>query len=111
MTNAMIVMTEQIRLQQEGILKFTGRMLQTPEGIEFPEIQPIHTYQVWKNMGYQVKKGSKAVAQFPIWKYVQNKKQAVETEEEAQAAGHCFMKMASWFTDEQVEPITEGQLN
>ena len=111
MTNAMIVMLEQVKLVEAGVLKYTCRMikginLMTGEPAEIPEIQPIHTYATWKQLGYQVKKGEKAVAKFPIWKYTTGKKKQ-ETEEEAQENGHCFMKTAAWFTDEQVEAISQ----
>lgn len=108
MTNAMIIMGEQVKLADEGILKYTGRILKgvTPAGeeVEYPEIQQIHTYNGWKARGYQVKKGQKAITKFPIWKYTKGKKKDMD-EEEAQAKGYCFMKISAWFTEEQVEPI------
>ena len=112
MTNAMIVLLEQVKLAEEGVLKYTGRTIKginpmTGEPAEIPEIQPIHTYQTWKALGYQVKKGEKAVAKFAVWKYTTGKKKQ-ETEEEAQERGHCFMKTAAWFTDEQVEKIGQA---
>ena len=70
------------------------------------EEEEIHTYAHWKSLGYQVKKGQKAVAQFPIWKYTSKKKAEEVSEEEAQARGYCFMKMSSFFSTKQVEPIT-----
>lgn len=51
-----------------------------------------------------MKKGQKAKAQFPIWKYT-SKKDKDMTEEEAQQNGYCFLKTASFFTREQVEKI------
>ena len=112
MTNAMIVLLEQVKLADEGVLKYTGRIIAgvnvvTGEPAQIPEIQAIHTYGGWKQRGFQVRKGEKAVAQFPIWKYTTGKKKDEETEEEAQANGHCFMKMASWFSSDQVEEITK----
>ena len=70
------------------------------------EEEEIHTYAHWKSLGYQVKKGQKAVAQFPIWKYTSKKKAEEVSEEEAQARGYCFMKLSSFFSTKQVEPIT-----
>ena len=66
----------------------------------------IHTYGHWKSLGFQVKKGEKAIAKFPIWKYTKGKTKDMD-EEEAQAKGFCFMKNSAWFSDEQVEPIKE----
>lgn len=108
MTNAMIILMESVKLMEDGIIQGTGEKItvQDAEGnkkeLELPEA--IHTYQKWKAMGYQVKKGSKAVAQFPIWKYTSAKKKD-ETEEEAQQEGHCFLKLSSFFTAKQVEKI------
>lgn len=114
MTNAMIIFMNQVQLQEDGILKFTGNTVTMcdEEGNESEvyEIQPIHTYNGWKVRGYRVKKGEKAIAKFPIWKYAKKKKSdSVEnetaTKEEMQKKGYCFMKMSAFFTDEQVEPI------
>lgn len=107
MNNATIVMMEQMKLLEEGKLSYTGRTVTgvnpvTGEEVEIPEIQAIHTYAHWKSLGYQVKKGEKAIAKFAIWKYTSKKKKD-ETEEEAQVNGHCFMKMSSWFSEVQVE--------
>ena len=108
MTNTMIIATEQLRLLNDGILHYTGKMIEVYNMAlcrveETAEIQPIHTYAHWKSMGYQVKKGEKAIAKFPIWKYTKGKKKEM-TEEEAQEKGYCFMKMSAFFSDEQVEP-------
>lgn len=104
MTNNMIILLKSIDLMEAGILKGTGvkAMIETNEGekeIELPE--EIHTFAMWKQMGYRVKRGSHAVAQFPIWKYTKKK----ISEDEAQEKGFCFLKKASWFTREQVELI------
>ena len=64
----------------------------------------IHTYQRWKSLGYQVKKGETAIAKFPIWKYTNERKEDM-TEEEAQQCGYCFKKNSSWFSDSQVTKI------
>ncbi len=106
MTNVMIIAAEQIRLQQEGVLRFTGKKIKARDLdgniVELDEIQPIHTFQRWKALGYRVKKGEKSFIKFPIWKYT-NKKVKEGEEEEAAANGYCFMKMSAFFTDEQVE--------
>lgn len=110
MTNAMIILLESVKLMEEGILKSTGQkiVVEDAEGkkqeLDVPE--QIHTYARWKSLGYQVKKGQKAVAQFPIWKYISKKAQkeaANLTEEEAAEKGYCYMKKASFFTMNQVE--------
>ena len=125
MTNAQIILGEQIRLQEEGILKYTGRMIEAVdmEGneIEIPEIQPIHTYQAWKKLGYQVKKGEKCVAKFAVWKWLAKRQKTDDKKEEVDLAdevegetlakfkGRCYLKVSAFFTDEQVEKIKEGK--
>lgn len=91
MTNAAIIMSNMELLIYDGII--------TADNV-------IHTYGHWKSLGYTVKKGEKAVAKFPIWKYTKGKSKDM-TEEEAQACGYCFMKNSSWFSDKQVEKSAE----
>ena len=116
MTNAMIILLESVKLMEQGILKPTGEkiVVQDSEGnkkeLDVPE--PIHTYQSWKSVGYQVKKGSKAVAQFAVWKYITGKMKEAEVNDEVDVEqnenkGYCRMKVASFFTQEQVEKIQE----
>ena len=113
MTNSMIILLESVKLMEEGILKSTGEkiVIELADGkkeLDVPE--PIHTYQAWKSMGYQVKKGSKAVAQFPIWKYINSKMKEAEVRddvdvEQNENKGYCRMKTASFFKADQVEKI------
>lgn len=110
MTNAEIIYNAQIELMENGIIKGTGRMMkaiiidadgnETEQLVEEPEA--IHTYQVWKELGYQVKKGEKAKASFTIWKHVKPKKKD-EKDEEPEAK--MFMTKASFFTIDQTEKI------
>lgn len=120
MNNATIINMQQSRLVQEGILHYTGKVYKgtnviTGEPVDIPEIEPIHTYQGWKDLGYQVKKGEKAVAKFPIWKYITKNKKAQELkgsedgEDAEHVGGHCYMKTAAFFTRTQVEEITEDE--
>lgn len=108
MTNEMIILNEQRRLLEEGIIKPTGRVLKMVDGdgkeILLPEAEEIHTYQKWRELGYQVQKGQKAIAKFPIWKYVEKK---VESEDE-KIKTSMFMKNSSWFSRSQVEEIKEA---
>lgn len=116
MTNKMIILLESVKLMEEGILKPTGQkvVVELADGkkeLDIPE--PIHTYQAWKSMGYQVKKGSKAVAKFPVWKYITGKMKEAEVNddvdvEKSDSKGYCRMKTASFFTMEQVEKIKEA---
>lgn len=89
-TNAMTIMLKEVELQQAGIIT---------------ENECIHTYQHWKAIGFQVKKGEKAIAKFPIWKYGTK---TIETDDgEQHVKGRCFSKMSAFFSSRQVEPIKE----
>ena len=104
-TNAQIILNESLNLLEQGVLKPTGRVFvqEMPDGtkVELPEPEPIHTYNGWKELGYQVKKGEHAKAQFTIWKYSGKKDEETGDAEK----GHCFLKRASWFTMDQVEKV------
>ena len=106
MTNEEIIFKNSLELLKQGILKPTGRMLtqELPDGskIEVPEPEPIHTFNGWKELGYQVKKGEHAKASFPIWKYTGEKD---EEGNKVKDGGHCFQKKSFWFTFDQVEKI------
>lgn len=106
MTNAQIIFNEGQKLAEAGIINYTGKVFKAlnPAGeeVEVKETEPIHTYATWKELGYQVQKGQKAVAKFPVWKYTSKKNEETGEEENA----HMFMKTASFFRQEQVAPIT-----
>lgn len=106
MTNAQIILLESVKLMEQGILKGTGKKIVVEYNDEKKELdvpEPIHTYQAWKKLGYQVKKGEKAIAKFTIWKHVSGKKK----EDGEQGKDRMFMKMSSFFKMEQVEKIRE----
>lgn len=113
MTNVQIIFQNQLELMESGIIKGTGRMMEavvidkdgneTKQMIEEPEA--IHTYAIWKSLGYQVRKGEKAKASFTIWKCVAGKKNEEESEEVPE--NKMFMKKAHFFTLDQVEKIAQ----
>lgn len=112
MTNAMIVLLESVKLMEEGIISGSGIKGITPDGKEIELPEAIHTYQSWKSLGYQVKKGEHAIAQFPVWKYITGKKNDKLEEVRADVdvdtnenKGYCRMKVASFFKKSQVEEI------
>lgn len=105
MTNADIIFNERCKLQKEGRLGTTGRVLSFTDDsgktISFLEPEEMHTYNAWKSLGFQVRKGEKAITKLTIWKYTTTRKS--ESEEEAQERGHCFLKTSSFFSQAQVE--------
>lgn len=89
MTNEQIIYEHALELVEEGKIREIDGM---PEAI--------HTFQHWKTLGYAVKKGEKAIAQFYIWKCVSKK--AENSEEMTEEQKRMFMKKASFFSDSQV---------
>ena len=111
MTNSMIILSESIRLMQEGILSGSGIFgtYTDKDGnekqIELPE--QIHTFAAWKAAGYIVKKGEHAIAAFPVWKYREGRRNDAEQDEsDEQPEGRMFLKKAFFFKASQVERIT-----
>lgn len=100
MTNAEIILENSMLLVADGVLTVDEEGL--PEAI--------HTYSHWKTLGRQVKRGEKAVAKFPIWKYTSKKTEEV-SEEEAQKKGYCFQKQSAWFKYSQTEEVKEDDKN
>ena len=108
MTNAQIIGNASIELMNAGVIGTTGRTLTFIDGsgteITMPEPEAIHTYAIWKELGYQVMKGQKAVAKLTIWKHTtRTAKNEDGTEYEAE---HMFPKTSAFFARHQVEPAT-----
>lgn len=88
MTNEQIIFNESVELMKSGKIGKTGRQFEVEDEngnkIMLDEPEDIHTFQAWKKLGYCVKKGEKAVAQFYIWKCVSKKAENSEgmTEEQ-----------------------------
>lgn len=107
MTNAMIILNESVRLMKEGVINGTGEFIEvenangTKEKLEMPE--PIHTFNGWKERGYQVKKGEHSKIKFPIWKHTTK---TVEKDGKEEERSNMFQKVSAFFTFDQVEPIT-----
>ena len=70
------------------------------------EDSTINTLIGWNMRGYKIKKGVEHVAEFSIW--MKNKKKKEElSEEELKNYKEFILTKAYWFTEKQVEPITE----
>ena len=109
-TNEMIVLEQALALAEAGKIGYTGEIMTVEingEEVELREPEQIHTYARWKTMGYQVRRGEKAVAKFKVWKYVTGKKKQADDGEETEeiaGRGKCFLKTAAFFSAAQVEP-------
>ena len=92
---------------EAGIIK----PVQLLEYLQTGKMPAVHTFDVWKNAGYRVKKGEKAAFQARIWKYTEKVKTETEeeqTKETEEKKGHDFIrKTAYFFTAEQVEKMPE----
>lgn len=109
MNNATIIFNESIQLMNDGKINGTGQFLTLENGQKQEIPEPIHTYKRWQALGFQVRKGEKAIAQFHIWKCSEKKAAEAEAKEEDQdTIKRMFMKKSSFFTLSQVELIPAG---
>ena len=67
-----------------------------------PLTTPMYTWGVWRNLGYQVKKGEKCRHRVALYKHTTKK---IEQDGQERTVGRCFVKTANLFTSEQVEKI------
>lgn len=110
MTNSQIIFNESLELMKQGIIGSTGRQLiyEREDGTKesVPEPEPIHTFVMWKSLGYEVKKGQKAIAKFAIWKHKSaGRRKNRKTGEEVETEEKLFLTDAYFFRKDQVEPI------
>lgn len=105
MTNVEIIERAKMDLFQQGILKGTGRMLEAVDGegnpVMVPEIEQIHTFNGWKELGYKVKRGEHSKIRFSIWKF--SSKEIEKDDGKKENKTSMFLKEACWFTSDQVE--------
>lgn len=109
MTNEMIILNERLKLMEQGIIKSTGRLLQfiddAGEKHECDEPEEIHTFAYWKNHeGRAPRKGTKAIASFPIW-CMKKVKDDTQEENEEEESKNMFLKTSFFFTREQTEEV------
>lgn len=91
MTNVQIIAIQEASLIADG---------------KMGENEELHTYARWKQLGFSVKKGEKAITKFPIWKYsTKTKKTEKEDDTTDEKDSYCFMKMSAFFKTSQVEPL------
>ena len=112
MTNEQIIMNNAISLMKAGIIKGTGETVKLIVGdteIETEMPEAIHTFAGWKALGFSVRKGEHAVANFPIWKYTERQRKESELTGnpiiDANSVSNMFMKNSFFFSASQVEKI------
>lgn len=67
----------------------------------------LHTYAQWKKLGYQVKKREKSKHRISVWKRSTKKVENEEGEKEEVDNGRYFLKESAFFTQDQVEAVSE----
>ncbi len=115
MTNEQIIFNKSIMLMEQGLIGTTGRSieLEQEDGSKktIMEPVPIHTFAGWKSLGYQVQRGQKAVAKFPIWKYKSGGSYKNQnTGEEESIEEKMFLTEAFFFSQNQVESINDNKI-
>lgn len=107
MTNEMIILNARFDLMEEGILQGTGNIIEVEDEngkkkqIEEPE--QIHTYQGWKSLNRQVKRGEKSIATIQIWKHTTKKSKAEDEDDQEK----MFLTKAFFFRENQTEAIAQ----
>lgn len=103
MTNEAIIFDVRLKLMKDGKIGSTGRIIVIEDGegnkTQMPEPEEIHTYTAWQKLGFQVKRGQKAIDKLQIWKHTV-KKAEKEDEEDKE---NMFMVTSSFFSQSQVE--------
>ena len=114
MTNEQIIFNNAVVLMESGVIGTTGRTLEFDDGHgtkkTIMEPETIHTFAAWKSLGYQVQRGQKAVAKFPIWRHQnsgirKNRKTGAEESTEEK----MFLTDAFFFSKSQVEPMEDDK--
>ena len=107
MTNEQIIQDAAFALVKAGKLGTTGRVLTVRDDagneFELPEPLPLHTYAVWKSLGYQVKKGEHSIIKLTIWKHVT--KTTTDEDGNETTNARMFPKLSHFFSWDQVQPI------
>ena len=112
MTNEQIIFNAEQALAKAGKIAYTGRTFEAVDDagqkITVQETEEIHTFAVWKEYGFAVQKGQKAVAKVMIWKHTGSKIEELPKQDgkyQYVDKGHMFMKQAAFFSRSQVEKI------
>lgn len=98
MTNADIIISDAI----------LGEVMTEEEIAEYLDetgVLPLNTYQRWKALGYQVKKGEKSVLTSYLWKFGKGEDVVDEETGEVTSTSKCWKRKSYLFSYRQVEPI------
>ena len=103
----MIILNARFDLMEEGILQGTGNIIEVEdengEKKQIEEPEQIHTYQGWKSLNRQVKRGEKSIATIQIWKHTTQKSKAEDEDDQEK----MFLTKAFFFRETQTEAIAQ----
>lgn len=71
---------------------------------------PLHTYQEWRRMGYQVKAGEKAALVVSLWRYTKSAGKDSDGNDIEDADEHAYMTKSHLFTAAQVQKSEPRQV-
>ena len=98
MTNAEIIYNARMQLAKDG-------KIATVDG----EPEEIHTFKKWRELGYTVLRGEKAICKLGIWKPVQKKgrkpEQEPDEDDKKEPAPWMVAKTAFFFSRSQVDAL------
>ena len=98
MKNADIVLNERINMMRRNALRTTDKMITIVENgteVQINEPEELRSYWEWRNLGFQVPKGTKAKAYIDLWNLNRE-------------TGSWFKKSTPHFTRDQVISIEEA---
>lgn len=103
----MIILNARFDLMEEGILQGTGNIIEVEdengEKKQIEEPEQIHTYQGWKSLNRQVKRGEKSIATIQIWKHTTKKSKSEDEDDQEK----MFLTKAFFFRETQTEAIAQ----
>lgn len=106
LSNLLELKIEQEEIIMKNIEIIAMNMASLIEKGVISEDNTINTFIGWRKRGYKIRKGAEHVAEFSIWMKNPKKKEDL-TEEELKKYREFILTTAYWFSDDQVEPMTE----
>lgn len=98
-------MNERCKAMDQGLIGSTGRVVTLPDGQTLDEPEELHTFKVWKSLGYHVKHGEKAIVKTKLWKFrsVKSNEETEDSMEDSEDKSKFILCTAYLFSQSQVE--------
>lgn len=110
MTNVEIIFNESVKLMNDKHISGSGVVGYSPDGKKMELPETIHTPATWRQLGFAVKKGQKAVSEFPIWKRGNEPVDEFDDIRDGKFDYELMLKQVSWFTKDQVRPTSSDAM-